>query len=194
MHLPREQLDDRVQQLNRFRSTLVEQMRSAATQLLVPGVAPEDDLDTSIDDYRLQLKSLQFDLELDSKAQGSAWAPIEARLDLVRRGAAACEQLAPIDRLRVVSGDQSLLNPVFTAADEARRSLQTPWRDHSLLEVVEGHRHILCRLIRLLDAPELLSDEDWSQEMTLVQEHFGVPLSTAIARGRVQLVAPDSQE
>jgi hypothetical protein len=194
VHLPREELDDRVQQLNRFRSTLVEQMRSAATQLLLPGIAPEDELDTALDDYRLQLKCLQFDLELDSNVEGSAWDPIEARLDFVRRGAAACERLALIDRLRISSGDQSLLNPVLTAADEVRRCLQTPWRDHSLLEDVEDHRHILCRLIRLLEAPELLTDEDWTRDMTVIQEQFGVPVSTAIARGRVQLVASDFQE
>jgi len=194
VHLPREELDDRVQQLNRFRSTLVEQMRSAATQLLSPGIAPEDELDRSLEDYRLQLRSLQFDLELDSNEEGSAWAPLEARLDFVRRGAAASEQLEPIDRLQVSSGDQSLLDPVLTAADEVRQGLQTPWRSQSLLEDVEEHRHILCHLIRLLEAPELLTDEDWTRDMTLIQEQFGVPVSTAIARGRVQLVAPDFQE
>lgn len=195
MHLPREQLDDRVQQLNRFRSTLVERMRNAATLLLSPGVGPDEDLETSFEDYSLQLKSLQFDLDLDSTAEGPVWGPIETRLDSIRRSEIACGLLAPIDQLRVLSGDPSLVKPVQDAADDVRNRLQdSPWQHVSLLEEIEERRHPLCRLIHLLEAPEALTDEDWTTEMTFIQEQFGTPVSTAVARGRVQLVARESQE
>lgn len=195
MHLPREELDERIQQLNRFRSTLVEQMRSAATQLLSPGLPTDEELETALDDYERQLKSLQFDLELDSTAEGSVWEPLEARREIVRRSEEAVGALAPVNRLRVNSGDPSLLQPVWQAAERLRNRLHdSPWQSPDLLAEIENHRHPLCRLIRLLQAPEALSDDDWTTEMSLVQEQFGTPVATAVARGRVQLASLESED
>jgi hypothetical protein len=195
VHLPREELDKRIQHLNRFRSTLVEQMRSAATQLLSPGVPADEELETSLEDYRRQLKSLQFDLELDPTAEGSVWGSVESRQEMVRRSEVAIETLAPVQRLRVGSGDQSLLQPVWDVAAQLRNRLHdSPWQSPELIEEIERHRHPLCRLLGLLQAPEALSDDDWTTEMSLVQEQFGTPVATAIARGRVQLASLESKD
>lgn len=195
MHLPREELDKRIQHLNRFRSTLVEQMRSAATQLLSPGMPTDEELETSLEDYRRQLKSLQFDLELDPTAEGSVWDPVESRQEMVRRSEVAIDTLAPVQRLRVGSGDQSLLQPVWDIAEQLRNRLHdSPWQSPELIEEIENHRHPLCRLLGLLQAPEALSDDDWTTEMSLVQEQFGTPVATAIARGRVQLASLESKD
>lgn len=195
MHLPREELDERFQQLNRCRSTLVEQMRSAATRLLSPGVPADEELEASLNDYRRQLNRLQFDLELDSMTAGSVWNPLVSRLETVRRSEIAVESLAVMNQLRVISGDQSLLTPVIEAAEQVRnRLLDSPWQSPELLESVESQRHPLCRLFRLLRSPEALSDDEWTTDMSLVQEQFGTSFATAVARGRVLLAPLVSEE
>lgn len=195
MHLPREELDERFQQLNRCRSTLVEQMRSAATHLLAPGVPTDEELEASLNDYRQQLHRLQFELALDSMAEGSAWEPVVSRLEIVRQSADAVESLRCVNQLRVSSGDQSLLTPVIEVAEQVRkRLLDAPWQSRELLEEVESQRHPLCRLFGLLRSPEALSDDDWTTEMSLVQEQFGTSVATAIARGRIYLAPLESEE
>jgi hypothetical protein len=195
VHLPREELDERFQQLNRCRSTLVEQMRSAATRLLAPGVPTDEELEASLNNYRQQLHRLQFELELDSMAEGSVWESLVSRLEIVRQSAGAVESLRFVNQLRVRSGDQSLLTPVIEVAEQVRtRLLDAPWQSRELLEEVESHRHPLCRLLGLLRSPEALSDDDWTTEMSLVQEQFGTSVATAIARGRVYLAPLESEE
>lgn len=191
MPLPCEELDKRVQEVNRFRSDLVNQMRSAAERLLSPGIVPDEDLDTSIRDYGHQVQGLQADLGLKSSDEGSLWEAIDQRVELARRAEVAIQSISSVHHLRVASGDPALLRPIQVLAGEVQQQLATaPWEQLELLQDVEQNLHPLCRLTQLLQAPEALTDEVWNREISLIQEQFGVPVSTAIARGRIQWTDP----
>ena len=86
------------------------------------------------------------------------------------------------------SGQESILEPVRQAWREATfRIAKSPWDEADLIQEVREGRHVLCRLVSLVERLDALTDDEWTNEMAAVQQSYGVPLSTAIARGKVIL-------
>ena len=85
-------------------------------------------------------------------------------------------------------GHEATLEPARQASREAiDRLANAPWNEMNLIQEVREGRHPLCRLVSLVERLDALTDDEWTSEMTAVQQNYGVPLSTAIARGKVIL-------
>ena len=191
MPLSLDDIDQRIQHWKSLRTSLSEQLRTVARLLIDPGLPPAKSLDTSLEDYTQAVKSLQADLDLSCPSDEPTETILLHRRTLLERVARIQEHLLRIDDIQVTAGDSSVLEPVRQLHAAIIRQLeQTPWQHESLMQEIEGGHHVLDRLVLLLQSPETLTDEVWTQEIGLVQEQFGSPLSTAISRGRVQLKNP----
>lgn len=186
------ELEERFQLLNRSRSALSAEMRASATELRDSGVAPSEALDRSLDEYRSLFGHLQAELGITSHEAapetGSTWDLFHDRLHVCRQAADATLRLQSVQRLSVPTGQEATLEPVRQAwRDVTCQIAKSPWDAVNLIQEVREGRHPLCRLVSLVERRDALSDDEWTQEMAAVQQSFGVPLSTAIARGKVVL-------
>ncbi len=186
------ELEERFQMLNRSRSALSAEMRASAAELRDAGVVPSEALDRSLVDYRELFGHLRVELGITSHdavpETGSAWDMFRGRLSICHQAAEATQRLQAVERLNVPTGQESTLDPVRQAWREVLfRISKSPWDEADLIrEVREGH-HVLCRLVSLVERLDELTDDEWTHEMAAVQQSYGVPLSTAIARGKVIL-------
>jgi hypothetical protein len=186
------ELEERFQMLNRSRSALSAEMRASARALRDAGVVPSEALDRSLVGYQELFGRLQAELGITSHnavpGTGSTWDLFQGRLDVIRQAADATQRLHAIERLSVPGGQESILEPVRQAWREATfRIAQSPWDEADLIQEVREGRHALCRLVSLVERQDGLTDDEWTTEMAAVQQSYGVPLSTAIARRKVLL-------
>ncbi len=83
---------------------------------------------------------------------------------------------------------ESLLAPVRELLSQTLLRLESaPWRESELIGEIGTDHHTLCRIVRLVERLYDLSDDQWNTEMVHIQSVFGLPLATAIARGRITL-------
>ena len=186
------ELEERFQQLNRSRSALSAEMRTATVELRDSGVVPSEELDRSLTDYRELFGRLRAELGITAHegipATGSTWDMFPGRLHVCREAAAATQHLRTVERLSVPIGQEATLEPVHQACREVTaRISKSPWDEADLIQEVREGRHALCRLVSLVEHRNALSDDEWTHEMAAVQQTYGVQLSTAIARGKVVL-------
>jgi hypothetical protein len=186
------ELEERFQLLNRSRSALSAEMRASAAELRDAGVVPSEALDRSLVDYRELFGRLRAELGITSHdafpETGSSWDMFQGRLNVIRQAADATQRLHAVARLSVPSGHESVLEPVRQAwGDATHRIAKSPWDEADLIQEVREGRHMLCRLVSLVERLNALTDDEWTHEMAAVQHSYGVPLSTAIARGKVIL-------
>ncbi len=186
------ELEEHFQRLESSRFALSAEMRATATRLRDPGTVPSDQLDRVFDDYRMMFDRFQDELGITTQevesGVGSTWDMFHDRLSVCREAQEATERLRSVDRLSVSQGFETTLEPVRHASREAIDRLATsPWNESDLIHEVQAGRHPLCRLVSLVERLDVLSDDEWTTEMAAVQQIYGVPLSTAIARGKVIL-------
>ncbi len=186
------ELEERFQLLNRSRSALSAEMRASAMELRDSGVVPSEALDRSLTDYRELFGRLRAELGITAHeatpATGSTWDMFHGRLDVCRQGADATQRLLAVERLSLPTGPEAILEPVRQAWREVVfRISKSPWDEADLIAEVREGRHALCRLVSLVERQNALADDEWTHEMAAVQQTYGVPLSTAIARGKVVL-------
>jgi hypothetical protein len=186
------ELEEQFQRLESSRFALSAEMRATATRLRDMGEVPTENLDRSFDDYREMFDRFRAQLgitshEPDSETE-STWDMFHSRLSVCRDAEEATVRLRSVDRLSVFSGFEATLESVRQASRETIDRLATsPWNEMDLIQEVREGQHPLCRLVSLVERLDVLSDDEWTTEMAAVQQSFGVPLSTAIARGKVSL-------
>ncbi len=192
MHRDLVELEEHFHRLKSSRSALSAEMLATATKLRDTGEVPTENLDRAFEDYRESFGHLRASLgitshEADSETEPS-WDAFHDRLSVCREAAEAKERLRSVDHLRVPFGFEATLEPVRQASREAINRLAiAPWNEMNLMQEVREGRHPLCRLVSLVERLDALTDDEWTSEMTAVQQNYGVPLSTAIARGKVVL-------
>ena len=186
------ELEERFQMLNRSRSALSAEMRASAAELRDAGVVPSEALDRSLVDYRELFGRLRAELGITTHdadpETGSTWDMFHGRLNVCRQAADATQRLLAVERLSVPTGQETTLEPVRQAWREVLfRIAKSPWDEADLIQEVREGRHALCRLVSLVERLDALTDDEWTNEMAAAQQSYGVPLSTAIARGKVIL-------
>lgn len=186
------ELEERFQQLRRSSSALSTVMRATATSLVNQEYCSSVELEESISSYQVQWKTLHSHLELtgnDSPSPNdSSWDILAERLVVLNRAGEALKILRKAEQLQITSGSESLLIPVREAFEEATSRLsRSPWNEAGLIEDVREGRHPLCRLVSLVESQRELTDDQWASAMNAIQQMFGVALSTALARGKLNL-------
>ena len=126
------------------------------------------------------------------QSRGSTWEQFQGRLDVCHQASQASQRLQAVDRLRVQSGFEATLEPVRTLHREVTaRIVKSPWEEADLIREIQDGRHPLCRLVSLVEDLRELTDDEWATEMGATQRVFGIAVSTAIARGKVELTDPE---
>ena len=188
MHRDVVELEEHFQRLESSRFALSTEMRATATRLRDAGEIPTENLDRAFDDYRELFGRFQAELEITSHEAESTWDMFHNRLSVCREATDATVKLRSVDRLSVPVGFEATLEPVRQASREVIDRLATsPWNESDLIREVREGRHPLCRLVSFVERLDDLTDDEWTTEMAAVQQSFGVPLSTAIARGKMVL-------
>lgn len=182
------ELEEHFQQLESSRFALSAEMRATATRLRDSGEVPTENLDQVCDEYREAFEHFRAELGITTHEVESTWDTFHSRLSVCRDAAQARESLRSVDRLSVPLGFEATLDPVRQASREAIDRLATsPWHELDLIQEVRDGRHPLCRLVSFVERLDVLTDDEWTNEMAAVQQTYGLPLSTAIARGKVVL-------
>lgn len=183
------ELEEHFQQLESSRFALSAEMRATAMRLRDSGEVPSENLERAFDEYRESFDQFRGELGIPLHEGESTWETIHSRMGVCRDAARARESLRSIERLSVPVGFEATLEPVRQASHEAIHRLATaPWDELDLIQEVREGRHPLCRLVSFVERLNALTDDEWTNEMAAVQQTYGVPLSTAIARGKVILL------
>lgn len=186
------EIEQRLSDLSESRQSLITRLRESADALRGTGRLPEMALDRSIEAYQGWVGRVRVDLEIDNDSGEFGSTPLRqqlaSRLQQCRVALHALQRLEDVHRLQTPPGMESLLDPVRHLFEQTSvRINSSPWDQWELVDEIVNDRHSLRRIVHLVERLYDLTDEQWNTEMANVQGAFGLPLATAIARGRVTL-------
>ena len=189
------ELDERFQRLKGSRAALSTKLRETAIALRTSGSIPSAELDLSLGNYREQFGQFRSEMGMTThdseQSRNSTWEQFQSRLDVCHQASQVNQRLQAVDRLGIQSGFEATLEPVRTLRREVtERIAKSPWEESELIREILDGRHPLRRLVSLVEGLRELTDDEWATEMAATQRAFGIAVSTAIARGKVELVDP----
>lgn len=193
------ELQRELEQLDRLRRQLSEQLLDSAGRLDAPGEPPRDELIDDLVSYRARMLSLagQLDDEAarprDGREMELSFVRLEQLLSMRLRREEAARVLDDLLALRHVEIPD--FAPLALCHAEARRlrdiaSLFNGLEQDAELDALCQGKHPLNALLMLCERGGQLSDADWTACNDRVTETYGRQLATALARGRIQGAAP----
>ncbi len=188
-----EKISQRLEDLTKQSQQLGESMRQSARQLQDDGIIPEISLIEEIQSFEKQLQETSQSLakEVDTKSLSEEPLSIE-------KLRTAIDQLLVRDRANqvldqiplIVHRDDDKFLPLqecCTVASLLKENLQSLSGEDippEMQNVLDG-KHALCALLALVQTPDDLDDEIWSQHNESLTVAFGRQLATAVARGKL---------
>lgn len=190
--------DAEFEQLQQTRPLLAAKLREAARELCASGRPVSLGLldDSHRFQQRLQAMAQHFGLATSS--------PVSGRLSLSQIQEFQERQLQRIQARQLLVQLQSLKHvelpayePLIHCQQLAARLLeglngpsQGDWLDVEITDLAQN-RHPLLAVLELATQRDDLSDEEWASRHDRVAEMYGLPLATALARGRIILNVAD---
>jgi len=203
MKMNTEELNQLLKNLTEQSQQLGENMRHSALQLQNNGIIPEQTLIEEIQSFQQQLQKTHQLLAEESGVENPSEKPasletLRATVQQLQMRQHASEVLNQIPL--IIHREESHFLPLqecCTVASLLKENMESSSGTdiHPEVQTVLDGKHPLCALLVLVQTPDDLDDEIWSQHNESLTTAFGRQLATAVARGKLEIrKADDSQD